>query len=472
MTNPVDRRRPEDPARVTPMPDLRRFDRRQLMRTLSHVSWDPKGKVCDVVGTIIEANLPGAQLGTAVSIAVGGPRPEVLAEVVGFRKERALLLPLGNLAGIAPGCTVTAKRMYDRVRIGSHLLGKIVDPMLETLTGETLTEADDTADMPIDRDAPNPMQRRRIENQLGLGIRAMDGLLTFGEGQRIGVMAGAGVGKSVMMGMIAQGSSSDINVIALLGERGREVREFLERDLGPEGLARSVVVVVTSDQSPLMKIRGAKVATSIAEYFSGQGKRVLLMLDSLTRVAMAQREIGSAVQEPPTTKGYPPSTFALLPRLLERCGPQAKGRGSISGLYTVLVDGDDFNDPIPDAARGILDGHINLSRKLAEKGHYPAIEVTSSTSRVMYDIVPKEHWQAATRIKSLLAVYQQNFDYVQIGSYQPGSNPQLDLALQMMPAIERYLRQEKSELSTPQDALKGLLALAGSTPQVNVPRGA
>jgi len=354
--------------------------------------------------------------------------------------------------------------MFDRVRVGSHLLGRIVDPMLEPLSGNELSEALDTAELPIDRDAPNPMARKRIEHTLGLGIRVMDGLLTFGEGQRVGIMAGSGVGKSVMMGMIAKGSSADINVIALIGERGREVREFLERDLGPEGLARSVVVVVTSDQSPLMKVRGAKVATSIAEYFSGKGKRVLLMMDSLTRVAMAQREIGAAIQEPPTTKGYPPSTFALLPRLLERCGPQTHGNGSISGLYTVLVDGDDFNDPIPDAARSILDGHVNLSRKLAAKGHFPAIEVTTSASRVMYDIVSKEHWQMASRIRSLLGVWQENLDYIQIGSYQPGSNPLLDQAIQLMPAIERYLKQDVHERTTTEDALRGLMALTGQSP--------
>jgi flagellum-specific ATP synthase len=450
--------------RSSPMPSLRRFDRSQLLKAFSHLAWDTKGKVCDVVGTVVEANLPSAQLGTVVSITVGGPKPEVLGEVVGFKKDRALVLPLGHLGGIAPGCMVTPLRMFDRVRVGSHLLGRIVDPMLEPLSGNELSEALDTAELPIDRDAPNPMARKRIEHTLGLGIRVMDGLLTFGEGQRVGIMAGSGVGKSVMMGMIAKGSSADINVIALIGERGREVREFLERDLGPEGLARSVVVVVTSDQSPLMKVRGAKVATSIAEYFSGKGKRVLLMMDSLTRVAMAQREIGAAIQEPPTTKGYPPSTFALLPRLLERCGPQTHGNGSISGLYTVLVDGDDFNDPIPDAARSILDGHVNLSRKLAAKGHFPAIEVTTSASRVMYDIVSKEHWQMASRIRSLLGVWQENLDYIQIGSYQPGSNPLLDQAIQLMPAIERYLKQDVHERTTTEDALRGLMALTGQSP--------
>jgi flagellum-specific ATP synthase len=292
------------------------------------------------------------------------------------------------------------------------------------------------------------MTRSRIEKPLSLGIRAIDGLLTFGEGQRIGIMAGSGVGKSVLLGMIARGSAADINVIGLIGERGREVREFLERDLGPEGLARSVVVCVTGDQSPLMRIRAAKVVTSIAEYFSSRGKNVLMMMDSLTRVAMAQREIGLAVGEPPTTKGYPPSTFSLLPRLLERCGPQGPSEGCISGIYTVLVDGDDFNDPIPDAARSILDGHIQLSRSLAARGHFPAIDVGGSVSRVMHDIIDEDHWGLSQTFKTLMGTYQENFDYVQIGSYQSGTNPTLDVALQLMPQIEGFLKQGINELST------------------------
>jgi flagellum-specific ATP synthase len=291
----------------------------------------------------------------------------------------------------------------------------------------------------------------------------MDSLLTFGEGQRIGIMAGSGVGKSVLMGMIARGSSADINIIGLIGERGREVREFIERDLGPEGLKRSVVVCSTSDQSPLMRLRAAKATTAIAEAFSAQGKSVLLMMDSLTRVAMAQREIGLAVGEPPTTKGYPPSVFSLLPRLLERCGPQIAGRGSISGLYTVLVDGDDFNDPIPDAVRSILDGHINLSRSLAARGHFPAIEVNTSVSRVMRDIVDEEHWELAANLRMLMGIYQENLDYIQIGSYQSGANPNLDSAIALMPAIERFLKQGISERSSMDTALEGMRAIFRGT---------
>jgi flagellum-specific ATP synthase len=291
---------------------------------------------------------------------------------------------------------------------------------------------------------------------MSLGIRSMDALLTFGEGQRIGIMAGSGVGKSVLMGMIAKNSEADVNVIALIGERGREVREFLERDLGPEGLKRSVVVVVTSDQSPLMRIRGAKLATTIAEYFSSQQKNVMLMVDSLTRVAMAQREIGNSVGEPPTTKGYTPSVFSLLPKLLERAGPQRKGYGAISGLYTVLVDGDDFNDPVADAARSILDGHINLTRQLAAKGHFPAIDVTTSASRVMSDIVPQSHWQQANYFRELIGTYASNQDLIQIGAYQPGTNPKLDEAIRLMPLLEGFLKQGIHESTNLDDAFTGL----------------
>ena len=442
--------------------NLRQFSRGDLARSFSHINWDPRGKVCDVVGTVIEAFLPGSQLGTIVSIAIGGQQGEVLGEVVGFHGDRSLILPYNNLGGIAPGCAVTAVHRFDNVVVGDHLIGKVIYPMAQPLTGKLGAAIPGScATVPLDRAAPNPMERKRIDRHLTLGIRAMDGLLTFGEGQRIGVMSGSGVGKSVLMGMIARGSSADINVIGLIGERGREVREFLERDLGPEGLARSVVVVVTGDQSPLMRLRGAKLTTAIAEYFAAQGKRVLLMMDSLTRVAMAQREIGLAVGEPPTTKGYPPSTFSLLPRLLERCGPMPEGSGSISGLYTVLVDGDDFNDPIPDAARSILDGHINLSRSLASKGHFPAIDVPTSASRVMFDIVSKDHWAIANKLRSLLGVYEENYDYIQIGTYQQGTNPQLDLAIQLMPQIERFLRQDIDEVSTFDEALvavRGILA--------------
>lgn len=424
---------------------IRHFNRIDLRRSMATMDWEPRGKVCDVVGTVVEAFLPGIQIGTIVSISAPVQGGQILAEVAGFRNDRALLIPYSSVTGISPGSAVSGMKILSQIDVGDHLLGRVIDPMMQPLFGGSLNAAEVCEQALLERDAPNPMTRQRVETPFGLGVRALDGLLTFGEGQRMGIMAGSGVGKSVMMGMIAKASDADINVIGLIGERGREVREFIERDLGPEGLARSVVVVVTGDQSPLLKIRAAKVVTAIAEYFASKNKKVLLMMDSLTRVAMAQREIGLSVGEPPTTKGYPPSVFSLLPKLLERCGPQAVG--SISGLYTVLVDGDDFNEPIADATRGILDGHIVLSRQLAARNHFPAIEVTASTSRVMHDIVDKEHWQVAGHLKSLLGVYQENFDYVQIGSYQPGTNPQLDEAIRLMPAIEQFLKQDRSELS-------------------------
>ncbi|MCX6126712.1 MAG: FliI/YscN family ATPase [Proteobacteria bacterium] len=425
---------------------LKNFSRANLISAMGTIDWEPRGKVCDVVGTVIEAYLPGIQIGTIVAISAPVQGGQILAEVAGFRSDRVLLIPFSSVSGISPGSPVSSMKILSHISVGDHLLGRVIDPMLHPLFGRPMLDSPDSEATPLEREAPNPMTRKRVEHLFNLGIRAIDGLLSFGEGQRIGILAGSGVGKSVMMGMIAKSSDADVNVIGLIGERGREVREFIERDLGPEGLAKSVVVVVTGDQSPLLKIRAAKVVTAIAEHFASRDKKVLLMMDSLTRVAMAQREIGLAVGEPPTTKGYPPSVFSLLPKLLERCGPQS--RGSISGLYTVLVDGDDFNEPIADAARGTLDGHIILSRTLAARNHFPAIEITSSSSRVMQDIVSKDHWQISGHLKSLLGVYQENYDYVQIGSYQKGTNPLLDEAIRLMPQIEQYLRQDRTEYST------------------------
>lgn len=439
---------------------LKNFSRSGLMRSMGVIDWEPRGKVCDVVGTVIEAFLPGIQIGTIVAISAPVHDGQILAEVAGFRNDRVLLIPFSSVSGISPGAAVSGMRIMSQINVGNHLLGRVIDPMMNPLFGGSLDNKGLFGEVPLEREAPNPMTRKRVETPFSLGIRAIDGLLTFGEGQRIGIMAGSGVGKSVMMGMIAKSSDADINVIGLIGERGREVREFIERDLGPEGLSRSVVVVVTGDQSPLLKIRAAKVVTAIAEYFSSQDKKVLLMMDSLTRVAMAQREIGLAVGEPPTTKGYPPSVFSLLPKLLERCGPQAVG--SISGLYTVLVDGDDFNEPIADAARGILDGHVVLSRNLAARNHFPAIEMTQSSSRVMHDIIDQEHWKLAGHLKSMLGIYQENYDYIQIGSYQPGSNPLLDEAIRLMPKIEKFLKQDRQEVSSYESTMNHLNAIVSA----------
>lgn len=427
---------------------VRKMVREQFKTPLACIPWKIHGRVIEVVGTVVEAHAPDCVVGSLAEIYPRDGSAPILAEVVGIRGDRVRMLPLSTLSGVSPGCSVSVIGVADALAFDSSLLGRVVDPFLKPLDGFAL-RVDPAAPLrPLDRAAPNPMERNRITKTLNMGVRSIDSTLTIGEGQRIGIMAGSGVGKSVLMGMIARGSSADINVIGLIGERGREVREFLERDLGAEGLSRSVIVVVTGDQSPLMRVRGAKVTTAIAEFFAAQGKSVLLMMDSLTRVAMAQREIGLATGEPPTTKGYTPSVFNLLPRLLERTGPQMKDQGDITALYTVLVDGDDFNDPIADAARAILDGHINLSRNLAAKGHFPAIEVTSSTSRVMHDIVSKSHWQMAQRLRILLGTYQENFDLIQIGAYQQGSNPTLDEAVARMPAIERFLRQDISEKST------------------------
>lgn len=438
--------------------EIKTFNRSTLRGSMANIDWDPQGRVCDIVGTVIEAILPNTSIGSIVSIGAPVPGGQILAEVAGFKNDRALLIPYSSVQGVAPGSPVRGMKILNHINVGDHLLGRIVDPMMQPLFGPPINSNNDAATpAQLEKDAPNPMTRQRVSQPFSLGIRCIDGLLTFGEGQRIGIMAGSGVGKSVMLGMIAKGSDADVNVIGLIGERGREVREFIERDLGPDGLARSVVVVVTGDQSPLLRIRAAKVVTAIAEHFASKGKKVLLMMDSLTRVAMAQREIGLAVGEPPTTKGYPPSVFSLLPKLLERCGPQAVG--SISGLYTVLVDGDDFNEPIADAARSILDGHVVLSRTLAARHHFPAIDITNSTSRVMHDIVDRDHQDAAAFIKTLMGTYQENFDYVQIGSYQAGTNPTLDTAIRLMPSIEKFLKQDRTELCPYEKALEQLAAI-------------
>lgn len=438
---------------------LNKFSHKDIAKSLKTIHLSPEGQVSDVIGTLIEASLPSCSLSTIVQIDVPSSPKPVLAQVVGFRDEKSLLLPFSNINGIAPGSKVSNQKAFDKIPVGDFLLGHIVDPFMQSLTQKEFSIPKGVSLLPLENDAPNPMSRSRIDSPLSLGVRAIDSLLTFCEGQRIGIMAGSGVGKSVLMGMIARGSSSDINVIGLIGERGREVREFLEKDLGEEGLARSVVVVVTSDQSPLMRLRAAKAVTTIAEYFSMQGKKVLLMMDSLTRVAQAQREIGLAIGEPPTTKAYPPSVFSLLPKLLERCGPQISGNGSISGLYTVLVDGDDFNDPIPDTARAILDGHLHLTRSLASKGHFPAIDITMSISRVMNDVVDPKHLEIANHIKALIGVYQENIDFIHMGSYQKGTNPLLDEAINTMPKIEKFLKQNMKEVSSFDEAMREMIKI-------------
>lgn len=392
------------------------------------------GRVSQVVGLVIEATGPSVSIGECCRIEGD---PPVYAEVVGFRDNRVLMMPLGNMDGIAPGSRVIATDEPITVRVGEGLLGRVLNSMGEPIDGKGPIWADQKR--PISGNPPDPMSRQRITEPLGTGIRAIDSLITCGKGQRAGIFAGSGVGKSVLLGMLARQAKADINVIALVGERGREVRDFLERDLGEEGLARSVVVVATSDQPALVRIKAAQVATTIAEHFRDLSKDVLLMMDSVTRVAMAQREVGLAIGEPPTTRGYTPSTFALLPRLLERAGMGAQG--SITGLYTVLVEGDDMDDPVGDAVRSILDGHIVLSRRLQSQGHYPAIDPLDSVSRVMTEVVTPEHLEHANRMKDMMATYREAADLINIGAYQKGNNPKIDFAIDRIDDVNSFLRQ-------------------------------
>jgi len=419
-----------------------------------------RGKVSKVVGLVVEAYVPGARVGSLCEITAENGRP-VIAEVVGFREKSALLMPLGDIGGVRMGSVVGQRKALASVPVGPAMLGRVFDGLGRPLDGAPPPEH--VAEMPLYARPINPLDREVIDEPMWLGIRAIDTLLTCGRGQRIGIMAGSGVGKSVLLGMLARNASSDVNVIALVGERGREVRAFIERDLGPEGLARSVVVAATSDTPPLVRIRAAWLATTIAEYFRGQGKDVLLMMDSVTRFAMAQREIGLAVGEPPTTRGYTPSVFALLPRLLERAGTDA-GDGSITGLYTVLVEGDDLNDPIGDAVRSILDGHVALSRDLASRNHYPAIDVLASASRVMVDIANKEHLEAAGVIRSLLAAYRQAEDLINIGAYQKGANATIDRAVAQIDAINSMLRQGIDEKADSTRSVRHLLGIVQAHP--------
>ena len=372
------------------------------------------GKVVQIVGLVIECNGPNVSMGELCYVHSHFEDVEPLpAEVVGFREGYVLLMPLGETKGIGPGCQVVSAQKVLQVKVGPELLGRVIDGLGNPIDGKGPILCQ--KEYPIQADPPAPLERPVIKDSLYVGVRAIDGLITMGQGQRIGIMAGSGVGKSTLLSMIARNTEADISVIALVGERGREVKEFIERDLGEEGLKRSVVVVATSDKPALVRIKGALTATAIAEYFRDRGRKVVLMMDSVTRFAMAQREVGLTVGEPPATRGYTPSVFALLPRLLERAGTSAKG--SITGIYTVLVDGDDMNEPIADAVRSILDGHIVLSRNIAAQNHFPAIDVLASVSRVMSAVVPKEHMEANRKLRALMAVYKEAEDLIHIGAY-------------------------------------------------------
>ncbi len=412
------------------------------------------GRVTRLVGlTAAVAGFPAPQ-GAIVQLEREAGDP-IEGEVVGFHDHETLLLPYGELGGIRRGTLVSLVQSTPGARVGEALLGRVLNGRGRFIDG--LPHAVLPHRVPLHPTPVSPLQRPRIDSVLGTGIRVLDGLLTCGQGQRMGIFAGSGVGKSTLLGQIARSTTADINVVVLIGERGREVREFIERDLGPAGLKRSVVVVATGDDPALLRLRAAYLGTSIAEFFRDKGQNVLLMMDSVTRFALAQREIGLAAGEPPATRGYPPSVFALLPRLLERSG--RTGAGSITGFYTVLVEGDDTNEPISDTVRGILDGHVVLSRRLAQQGHFPAIDVLTSLSRLMSELVNSEHKLAAQGLRQLMSAYQQSEDLINIGAYQPGTNPTVDAALQLKGPIDQYLGQRTDETSGPEDARQGLLKL-------------
>lgn len=400
------------------------------------------GKVSHVVGLMIESIGPKCSIGDICYIYTNGTtNKKVMAEVVGFKDENIVLMPLSSISEISPGSLVEGTGKALQIKIGEELVGSVLDAVGEPLTGEALPKG--LKIYSTENDPPNPLKRPPIRSQLEVGVKVIDSLLSVGNGQRLGIFAGSGVGKSTLMGMIARNSKADINVIALIGERGREVREFIENDLGTEGLKRSIVIVATSDQPPLLRLKGAFTATAIAEYFRDKGLNVMFMMDSVTRTAMAGREIGLATGEPPTTKGYTPSVFAMLPRLLERTGTNELG--SITALYTVLVDGDDMNEPIADTVRGILDGHIVLDRDLAHKGQYPAINVLKSVSRVMQNITSKEHRDLAREARKVLATYTSNEDLITIGAYKKGSSAEIDHAIEKYPSIMKFLAQDVEE---------------------------
>ena len=416
-----------------------------LKKAERHKFYTTYGKVSEVVGLIIKAEGLSVFVGEICDVVVKGGHKVTPAEVVGFVKQTVLLMPLDELEGIGPGCVVKPTGKTLQVKVGPQLLGHTLDGLGRPFEADDIDESK-LVEYPVIHDSPNPFKRKPISNILPTGVRAIDGLLTVGEGQRMGIFAGSGVGKSTLLGMIARYCQADVIVIGLIGERGREVKEFIEKDLGPDGYAKSVVVCATSDTPPLVRLKGAHTATAIAEYFRNQGKKVVLMMDSVTRFAMAQREIGLSTGEPPTTKGYTPSVFAELPKLMERSGMSDKG--SITAFYTVLVEGDDMNEPIADAVRGILDGHIVLSRQIAAQNHYPAIDVQVSLSRLMKGLVSDEHNKEAGEVRENMGVYNNSKDLIDIGAYKKGSNAVIDYAVSLHVPIEDFLKQRVEEFSS------------------------
>ena len=418
------------------------------------------GKVTRVSGIVVEATLSAVAVGSACEIRIGAHKV-LNAEVVGFSNHRALLMPFGDVAGVSEGCMVWPKNAGAEIPVGDGLLGRVVDAGIRPVDGGLALALSHR--VPLYATPPPAMTRRRISRALTLGIRSLDACITCGEGQRVGIMAGPGIGKSVLMGMLARGAAVDVIVVGLVGERGREVREFVERDLGASGLRRTVVVVATADEPPLVRVRAAVAATAVSEYFRSRGKRVLLLVDSLSRVAMAQREIGLAAGEPPTSRGYPPSVFAALPRLVERASNDA-GEGSITAMYTVLAEGDDLSDPFVDAARAALDGHIVLSRKLADSGHFPAVDVLSSISRVMSDVATPEHRKLAMEAREVLASYREAADLIEVGAYVAGTNPKVDRAMRSVHLVNALFKQGPHERHTLESTLEGLKRALDAAP--------
>lgn len=417
------------------------------------------GRVNRVVGLMIESQGPESSIGDVCKIHIHSSKnghSVILAEVVGFKEEVVVLMPYTNIREISTGCLVEGTNRPLEVKVGPDLIGKVLDSMGNPIDGTVLPKGLMTVG--TEQDPPNPLTRPPIDEQIEVGVKAIDGMLTVGKGQRVGIFAGSGVGKSTLLGMIARNTNADLNVIALIGERGREVREFIERDLGKEGLERSIVIAATSDQPALMRIKGAFTATAIAEYFRDKGLNVMLMMDSVTRVAMAQREIGLAVGEPPATRGYTPSVFSILPKLLERTGTNENG--TITAFYTVLVDGDDMNEPIADTVRGILDGHIVLDRSLANKGQYPAINVLKSISRLMNHISDEEHKKAAERLRDLYFTYNKSEDLINIGAYKRGTSKEIDEAIQFEPLITSYLKQGYLDKVSLESSVNEIITLA------------
>lgn len=415
------------------------------------------GRIVRVQGLLIESDGPQAVVGEICRIHIGQKEVPVLAEVVGLQGRTVQLMPFEEVNGIEIGCKVTATGEFLEIPVSNALLGRVLDGLGRSLDGGP--DPGSSIYYPVVNTPPPAMQRRPIDQKISTGVRAIDGLIPLGKGQRLGIFAGSGVGKSTLLGMIARNTNADVNVVALIGERGREVREFIENELGPEGLKRSVIIVSTGDTPPLARLRGAYTATAIAEYFRDQGKDVMLMFDSVTRFANAQREIGLAIGEPPATRGYTPSVFSMLPKLLERCGTSEKG--TITGLYTILVDGDDMEEPISDAVRGILDGHMVLSRKLAEQYHYPAIDVLKSVSRLANKIMSPQARDAYSSVRKTLAIYNEAEDLINAGAYSRGANPELDVAIGKMGAIKKFLQQKVEEPSDSMETLTRLMTLAG-----------